>query len=77
VTVSLQRLPSQIVLKIADNGAGMLAADRIKPGSFGLRGMSERARALGGTMALSGAPGGGTMVTIKIKLASTRTDSPQ
>jgi signal transduction histidine kinase len=77
VTVSLQRQPSQIVLKIADNGAGMLAADRIKPGSFGLRGMSERARALGGTMALSGAPGGGTIVTIKINLASIRTDSPQ
>ena len=44
-------------------------ADRLKPQSFGLRGMSERARALGGTLALSAAPGGGTMVTIKIRLA--------
>jgi signal transduction histidine kinase len=77
VTVTLQRLRTHIALKIADNGAGVLAADRIKPGSFGLRGMSERARALGGTMALSSPPGGGTIVTIKIKLASPANDLPQ
>jgi two-component system sensor histidine kinase UhpB len=77
VTVSLQRLRHQVALRIADNGSGVRAEDRIKPGSFGLRGMSERARALGGTMALSSAPGGGTIVTIEIKLDSPATDSPQ
>ncbi|MDB5753833.1 MAG: histidine kinase, partial [Massilia sp.] len=77
VTVSLQRLRHQVALRIADNGRGLLAEDRIKPGSFGLRGMSERARALGGTMALSSAPGGGTIVTINITLDSPATDSPQ
>jgi nitrate/nitrite-specific signal transduction histidine kinase len=30
--------------------------------------MSERARALGGTLTLSEAPGGGTMVAIKTRL---------
>jgi two-component system sensor histidine kinase UhpB len=69
VTVRLQRLRRQIVLTITDNGAGIAQADRKKPQSFGLRGMSERAQALGGTMALSHAAGGGTVVTIKIKLA--------
>ncbi|MES2760410.1 MAG: histidine kinase [Pseudomonadota bacterium] len=77
VTVSLQRLRQHICLKISDNGGGVQAADRIKPGSFGLRGMSERALALGGTMALSRARGGGTIVTIKIKLAPPGTESPQ
>jgi two-component system sensor histidine kinase UhpB len=76
VTVSLQRLRHHICLKISDNGGGIAAADRIKPGSFGLRGMSERALALGGTMALSRARGGGTIVTIKIKLAPPGTESP-
>jgi two-component system sensor histidine kinase UhpB len=76
VTVALQRQRQQLVLRIGDNGAGIDPADRIKPGSFGLRGMSERALALGGTMALSRAPGGGTIVTIKIKLPAPGTESP-
>ncbi|WP_426176491.1 histidine kinase [Massilia sp. TWR1-2-2] len=77
VTVSLTRLRHHICLRISDNGGGVQAADRIKPGSFGLRGMSERALALGGTMALSRTRGGGTIVAIKIKLASPGTESPQ
>ncbi len=68
VTVTLRRQRQHLTLVIADNGRGMLPADRLKPQSFGLRGMSERARALGGTLSLSAVPGGGTMVTIKIRL---------
>ena len=73
VAVTLQRRPHHIALRISDNGAGIGELDRIKPGSFGLRGMSERARALGGTMALSRPPGGGTIVTIHIELTSSAT----
>lgn len=69
VTVSLRRQRQHLTLSISDNGRGIVPADRLKPQSFGLRGMSERASALGGTLALSSAPGGGTMVTIKIRLA--------
>ena len=69
VTVSLRRQRRLLTLSICDNGRGIQAADRLKPQSFGLRGMSERASALGGTLALSAAPGGGTMVTIKTRLA--------
>lgn len=69
VTVSLRRQRKLLTLSICDNGRGIQAADRLKPQSFGLRGMSERASALGGTLALSAAPGGGTMVTIKTRLA--------
>ena len=70
VSVGLQRQRHHISLKITDNGTGIAQADRLKPQSFGLRGMSERAQALGGTLALSHAPGGGTVVTIKIRLSS-------
>jgi two-component system sensor histidine kinase UhpB len=76
VTVALQRLRQHVALTITDNGGGVQADDRQKPGSFGLRGMSERARALGGTMALSRAPGGGTIVTIKIRLTAPEAASP-
>ncbi|MEJ7807346.1 MAG: ATP-binding protein, partial [Telluria sp.] len=72
VTVRLQRLRHQVSLTIADNGVGIGPLDRVKPGSFGLRGMNERARALGGTMTLLPAAGGGSVVTIKVKLTSPR-----
>lgn len=72
VTVKLARLRHHVSLKIADNGAGIRPADRSKPASFGLRGMAERARALGGTLTLSHAAGGGTVVAIKIKQDTAR-----
>ncbi len=67
VTVGLHCTRRQVAVKITDNGRGIQAADRAKPQSFGLRGMAERARALGGTLTLSHAPGGGTVVAIKIR----------
>jgi signal transduction histidine kinase len=70
VTVTLRRQRQHLTLSICDNGRGITPADRLKPHSFGLRGMSERARALGGTLTLSHGPGGGTMVAVKIRLAA-------
>jgi signal transduction histidine kinase len=70
VTVALRRQRQHLTLSICDNGRGILPSDRLKPHSFGLRGMSERARALGGTLTLSQGPGGGTMVAVKIRLAA-------
>ena len=73
VTVKLARTRQHVSLKVSDNGGGIRQADRAKPESFGLRGMAERARALGGTLSLSHAPGGGTVVAVKIKLPTART----
>jgi two-component system sensor histidine kinase UhpB len=70
VTVRLQRDGANLLLSISDNGRGMAAVDRLKPDSFGLRGMDERAHALKGSLTLSVPPGGGTMVNILIPLAS-------
>lgn len=68
VTIKLTRSRGVLSLKILDNGRGIRAADRAKPDSFGLRGMAERARALGGTLNVGHAAGGGTEVAIKIRL---------
>jgi len=68
VAVRLARSRGVLTLKIADNGRGIRPADRSKRDSFGLRGMAERASALGGTLTLGHAPGGGTEVAIKIRL---------
>jgi signal transduction histidine kinase len=45
VTVTLRRQRQHLTLTICDNGRGITPADRLKPQSFGLRGMSERAGA--------------------------------
>ena len=62
VNVTLFEAPHEITLEIADDGAGfdprLLSAT---PG-FGLRGLIERARALGGWAEINSAPGRGTAV---------------
>jgi len=64
VHVSLESDAQRLVLTVRDDGVGIAPADCRKDGSFGLRGMAERAHALGGRLSLSDAPGGGTIVTI-------------
>ena len=66
IAVRLARTRHHVSLKITDNGRGMVATDRAKPKSFGIRGMIERAKALGGSVTLAAAAGGGTVVSIKI-----------
>lgn len=65
VEVELRMDRHQLLLSVRDDGVGVAPADRQKAGSFGLRGMKERAHALGGRLSLSDAPGGGTIVTIE------------
>ena len=55
-------------VEIGDNGRGMAATDRAKGGSFGIHGMTERAQAAGGSVALGEAPGGGTEVLLRMPL---------
>jgi signal transduction histidine kinase len=68
VTLRLQRQRHALCLKIGDNGVGLALGDRNKADSFGLRGMSERASALGGSLKVTSPSGGGTLLTIKIPL---------
>ncbi|MFM2087241.1 MAG: hypothetical protein RLZZ237_2110 [Pseudomonadota bacterium] len=72
VSVRLAVQRQHLSLKISDNGVGLRASDRAKPLSFGIRGMAERANALGGSMTLTDAPGGGTILSIKVRLSAPR-----
>ena len=54
VDVDLIVANDELSLEIADNGRGLREEDRIKPTSFGLRGMAERAERLGGWLDISG-----------------------
>ena len=59
----------RIVLRVSDDGMGMRAEDRLKPQSFGLLGMQERMRAVGGTLRVEGRPGEGTTVEVSVPLS--------
>ena len=55
-----------LTLRVSDNGGGMNAGARSKPGSFGLLGMSERLRMLGGSLQVNSIPGQGTTVEARL-----------
>ena len=58
------------MLKVTDNGCGIEHTDLLKNGSFGLRGMLERARHLGGDITFERGAQLGTVVTARLPLES-------
>jgi signal transduction histidine kinase len=66
VTATLEATNGQIVLTIRDNGKGIDKDEASKAGAFGLMGIRERARSLGGTMEVAGIRGSGTTLTVTI-----------
>ena len=68
VVVNLEFGAQRIILRIKDNGCGFdtRGPEAIKSGHFGLSGIQERARSLGGSAALSSQPGQGTQITISV-----------
>lgn len=71
LTVSLRLDAEQVTLSIADDGAGFDSAHRAPGngrGGFGLTGMGERARLLGGSLRIVSEPGEGTLVEAIVPL---------
>ncbi len=68
VEVELSTDDTMLAMKIIDNGRGMAHSDLLKKGSFGLRGMLERARNLGGEIRFEGESGAGTTITALLPL---------
>lgn len=61
-SVTLARRGSSISLSVGDNGCGVTAEETESAMSFGFIGMRERARGIGGQLAVTGSPGNGTTV---------------
>jgi PAS domain S-box-containing protein len=72
VWVRLQEKPGELRLTIRDNGRGISEGEIDDPASLGLIGIRERARSWGGEVAILGAPGQGTTVTVRVPQTSTR-----
>jgi signal transduction histidine kinase len=64
-TIALERKDRVLHLEIADNGKGISGSQKNDSKSFGILGMQERVRLLGGTIDIEGIVNGGTRVHIK------------
>jgi len=69
VRVELAVDPDSISMTVSDNGIGLTKAGGQKPGSFGLVGIEERVRILGGKCIISSSPNAGTTVHVSIPAA--------
>lgn len=68
VRINLHTEDRTIVLTLHDDGKGIDMDDN-KHGALGIIGMRERAHLVGGNFSIKGAPGKGTLITVKIPCA--------
>jgi two-component system sensor histidine kinase UhpB len=69
IGIDLRREAGLLAVRISDNGQGLLQGGQAK-GHYGVIGMRERAAALGGTLELVPAQGGGLSVVARLPLVS-------
>ena len=66
VNVQLSTLADKLVMEINDNGIGFDVNHKGRPDSYGLIGMKERIKLLGGNLDITSKVGEGTMVKVEI-----------
>ncbi|MCE1194365.1 MAG: histidine kinase [Acidovorax sp.] len=70
VHIDLSDKEEVLTLEITDDGVGIDPALLNKPKAFGLKGLRERARTVGGWLDISSRPGHGTSVILSVPLTS-------
>ena len=68
VDVRLANVNENLTLEVHDNGRGIPKEKHSSGGSFGILGMRERALLLGGEVTITGPPGSGTTVRVRIPI---------
>ena len=69
VRIRLAEIAGELLLEVRDNGRGITEAEINDIWSLGLLGMKERALLLGGKVSISGTPGEGTVITVRVPLS--------
>jgi signal transduction histidine kinase len=72
VVVTLRFWRNQLQLSVGDDGRGITAAEIASPQALGLVGMRERALLWDGTVEWRARDGGGTIVDLRLPLATGR-----
>jgi len=72
ITIDLHVSAKRAILSVADDGSGIRKA--AAPGHFGLTGMHERARRIGGTLRIDSNAQGGTTVEVEVPLQNGHAD---
>jgi len=67
ITLRVTRSESEIHLRVEDDGTGFEPAD-VRGDRFGLVGMRERARLLGGSLTVESAPDAGTAIEVRVPI---------
>ncbi|WP_161956796.1 sensor histidine kinase [Sphingosinithalassobacter portus] len=73
--VDVENVGHSLVVRLSDHGIGLPAdvlRNRERPGHFGLPGMRERVKALGGEIAFAVPSAGGTEIVVRIPLSGER-----
>ncbi|WP_454773745.1 CHASE domain-containing protein [Janthinobacterium tructae] len=76
VQVKLEKCRDTVSMSVSDNGVGAAIDGRNKLGSFGLVGIEERIKLLGGTFYIESSPGAGMSVHVSVPLGADATAFP-
>jgi signal transduction histidine kinase len=70
VNIVLEQRDGEVALEVRDNGVGIDSEVLAKPSALGVLGMRERAALVHGHIDISGRPGKGTVLTVRIPVRS-------
>lgn len=76
VQIELSDTEGVLTLEITDDGVGISEQDLAKVGSFGIRGLKERARTVDGWLDVSAQTGRGTSIILSIPLSPDENNNP-
>lgn len=77
VSIDLSDAENVLTLEVKDNGKGISTEELVKPKAFGLRGLQERARTVGGWLDISTHHEQGTSIILSVPLAPRQPEPPR